>query len=478
MAGVVTIKGGAAGTTVGLMFADTINAAAAQAQLDAYALLIGGGLEVMVDFPGGSQGVPTVASPQFGAVAVTVPSANNLGILAERMNLLVVNSPSVTAAIGGPVTADVVAGDGTQLVYVNQAADARIFLGGGIAYIGEAFEGSSATVNVDGGAALGDGAAIIDATRGSTTVNVFGNALVDVIQGRAAVVVQPGTAVVQVSAGASPIAPTIGAAGAGMIEYLQAGGNAVITPGAADVIFLPGGSGGTETLFGGAATIGGAAVSATPFTGSATVFGGTGYLQGGSSGHNALLSSTVAGAATLVGGGDADTLYSFGLGNTLIAGGGNESLYSLASQAVTLEGGIPYTAEPAMGNVFIMGTGDTSFYGTPGGGDTIYAGSGTITGGLFWSFFGTGDPATTRLNASTIYETAPGAHITIGGWYNDTRQGIAGTDTFVMLPGVTAAISNNQIFSTLISDVTLSDGTFLRFINPVLPIEQNGTLIF
>lgn len=481
MTTVVTTRGALAGSTIAMPFADTLNAANAQAELDVFAPLVANGSDVVVDYPGGSVAVPTVAGAGLTTIAVTVPVASNLGILPNQTILLVDSSPALVAAIGGPATQAVVAGAGAQLVYVNQAVGASIYLGGGLAYVGEAFDTSSAVVNLGGGDVLGAGAAIVDGTYGATTVNVFSNALLAMVQGNVVAVAQPGTTAMEVLPGSNPAVPTIMGAAGGLIEYVQAGGDAVIAPGGSNLIVVPGGSGGRAMLLGGAATIGATAFSVPDFTGSATVFGGTGYFQGGSAGHNYLESSTIPGATTLVGGGDGDVLVSQAVRNTLIAGTGNQILATTATTPYTFTAGQYVTTVPAVGSVFYANSGGaTTILGSIAGGDTIYAGSGNTIIELSYSF--TGNPGVyggATLNGSTVYETAPGGTIYVSGWANrNPGTGFSGSDVFVMLPGVTAGIPVVGGGASPGELIHLSDGTILTLSGiSVFQIQQVGSYL-
>ena len=465
------------GAVFNVPFGSASGAVAAQGALDAAGTLLASGAMDEAVWPGGFGVVSPPVLPATTTVAIiTVASVSNLGVLPDSATLLLNTSPSVTAVIGGR-DATVLSAAGGTFIYQNTSAHGEIFLGGGINYIKQAFSTSAAVINIDGGTVLGGGAAIIDGALGASTVNVFANALINLIAGgQNSVVAQPGTVAVGVS-GASTVAATVAGTAGSLLLYIPDGGNAFITPGAGNAILLDHPGGGSETLFGGAATVGGVALAAPSFTGSATVFGGTGYFQGGTAGGNILISSTVPGATTLMGGASGDALTSFGVGNTLIAGPGNETLVS-ATGAPLL--GNPTVNAPSGGVIFILGSGDANVFGSPMGGDTIYAGSGASSIRIGASLVAPTIPGVVRSAVvNTIYETAPGGNATVGVWFNGLEE-TGNTDMYVMLPGVTATIDNsNFLFSGGgFSVAHLSDGTTIQFALPLHPVVANGATLY
>jgi|GEM_PF-6521476 len=195
----VTLPAGTSAATVSAPFGAIGPAAIAQNDLSQDAGLILGALEIVTIFPGGNATLPSVS--QSTAVAASVPTASNLGIIPDHYTLLFNANPALTTAIGGANTALVVSSANASFAYNNQITGATIDLGGGINAFSEAFANSSATINLDGGAALGTAAAIVDLSRGATTVNAFANAFVDVVGGNGRVVAVGGEVAIEISAG-------------------------------------------------------------------------------------------------------------------------------------------------------------------------------------------------------------------------------------------------------------------------------------
>ncbi len=451
MATNVTVLG--AGTsTVTIPYTSAALAAQAQAALNTISALTGAGFLQQQDWPGGSGSAATAGL--FGGEVVTIAASNNLGILPANYQSLIVTSPSVTAAIGGSGTAVVATGPNSVFVYQNQATNAQIFLGGGINFIKEAFSISAATINLDASSTvLGSGAAIIDnsVAGSSATVNAFANTLVDVIPGgNVTVNTQSGEVVLQVSGGSTVPVTINGAGGAGsQIDYIPTGGNAAINPFAENVVVLDNGVRGSTTLFGGSA--------------SATVFGGTGSFTGGSAGGNSLITSTLAGGATLIGGGTGDQLTSFGVGDVLIAGSGNETL--VGANGGALLGSTVLSA--AGGSQFVLGSGNDVVFGDINGSDTISTGTGSATINL--------GHGSTVGQASIINEVGVGGSATINGFFTGP---FANHDNFVLANGVTATITASGSPGAVTSVANLSDGTSVTFTNAFQAVTNNGGTLF
>jgi hypothetical protein len=446
---------------VAIEFGSAENAAAAQSQLSGISGLASVGALTQNSVVAGNQVMPTTSG--FGGAVDTIPATANVGVLPDTYMSLVNTSPSILAAIGGLNTTLVASGSTSELIYQNQAADAQIFLGGGINYIKEVSEFSSATVNLDGGSVLGGGAAIIDASEigSSTTINVFANALVNIIAGgTVAVNAGAGTVVAEVSvppgSGAVPSVTITGAGGAGsQIDYIPNGGPAFINPMAENVVILDNGPAGSETLAGG--------------TGAATVFGGEGRFSGGSAGGNALISGTVSGAATLIGGGAGDFLASYGVGNTMIAGSGDETL--LGANGLALLGST--VVAPAGGQTFVLGAGDATVIGDLNANDTIITGTGDAVIGLNRQF---ALPGFNTLISSVIREGGAGGSIDIGGFLSAPFDN---HDSFILAEGVTSTITS--VFGageSWNSTVVLSDGTTVVFEETTMPIVDHGGTLY
>ncbi len=447
---------GTGGSTVNIPFASADNAAAAQAALNSVNRFIALGADDVVDIPSGTAPLPP-ASGDFAATVGEIGQLNGSaqGQLPIGYTTLINTSSNLVAYAGAEDTTLVESGGNGIFFYANTALNARVFLGGGVNDVFNAFDGTSMTVNVDGPTSPGGaGAAIIDGAYGSTTVNLFDGGLADVLQGDVSVIAQPGTTVVEVSApsaGSTDVVTVSGMAGS-LINYIPGGGNAFITPGAADVIVLGSTLGGSETLFGGTAVVNGQTLTGPAFTGKATVAGGTGYFQGGSAGGNLLISSSVAGAATLVGGGNGDLIGAYGANDLLIAGVGNE----------TLTGGLGSTSSlPGSGLTFV--TGDASaqdlVVGDGGGNDTIKLGSGSATIGL-GHMTAAGNGFTDVVSGNTIVEQAgiSGGNVTVNAFLPQAI-GFAASDVVSLNSGVTAQLA--VVGGDTVA--TLSDGTKITF---------------
>ncbi len=447
---------GAAGTTVTIPYTSTALATQVQAALTTVSSLVTANVLTQQNYPGGSSTVP--AGPIFTGSVVTVAANNNLGILPSNAVSLIDTSPSITAAIGAANTTVVATGPNAQFVYQNQATNANIFLAGGINYIKEAFGISAANISVDASTTvLGSGAAIIDnsVAGSSATVNAFANSLVDVIPGgNVQMNAGVGTVVLQVSGGSTIPVTITGTGGASsQIDYIPTGGNAFIQPGAESIVVLDNGIQGSTSLFGG--TLGN--VTAPAFTGTATVFGGTGFFQGGSAGGNSLTTSTLAGGATLLGGGSGDTLTAYGIGDKIVAGSGNETLIGANGQKLL---GSTVVA-PSGGANFLLGSGANFLSGDISGGDTIGTGTGTATINLGHS---TGP-------GSIIKEIGAGGSVTINGF---ASKPFTNNDSFVLASGVTASITSSGSSGAVTSVATLSDGTKVTFVNAFQAITNVG----
>ncbi len=458
MATNVTVLG-VLGTTVTIPYTSAVMAAGAQAALATVSKLASLGALTQQNWPGGI-GTAAAASP-FGGEVVTIAASNNLGILPGNYVSLVDTSPSVTAAIGSLQTSVVASGPDAVLVYQNQASGAQIFLGGGINYITEVFAGSSATIDLDASTSvLGSGAAIVDSSTAgsSSTVNAFANTLVDVIAGGNVVIgAGSGTIVAEVTAPTGavtiPAAVTItGNGGAGsQIDYIPNGGQAFINPFAENVVILDNGPLGSETLAGGAGT--------------ATVFGGEGRFTGGSAGGNFLISGTVNGGATLIGGGSGDYLQSYGVNNQVIAGNGAETL--VGGNGLALLSGT--ATAPAGGQTFTLGSGNNVVSGDINGQDTIITGTGNAVISL-------GHVGSTSTNGNLLREVGAGGTIDISGFL---PSAYLGHDSFVLAAGVSATIGTAPgIASSITSTASLSDGTTVIFRNVGQAITNHGGTLY
>ena len=440
-------------------FTSPENAAAAQLAMDQVNAVVQSGFLAQVIWAGGSGVLPAPVAPAFlGGAVVTVTGGSNLGLLPAAYYALSNASTDVLAAIGGANTT-VVSGNQSTLIYRNTSANGEIYLGGGLNYISEVFDTSAARINVDGGPShiLGSGAALIDAAHGSTTVNLFPNALVNIIGG-GAIEVQgmAGTEVVGIAGTSSVPARISGGAGVNLI-YTPDGGAAVINPGAGNLIVIDG-TGGSETVFGGAAPSGVLGQTAALFTGSSTVFAGNGYFQGGSAGGNFLLTSSIPGAATLVGGGVGDFLQANAAGDVLMAGPGTATLFASAAE----QGGV----------TFITGSGASTVIGAAGGLNTIEFGSGTSTVFGQHNVGGAGG-----LTGNRYFIDAAGGSHRIGDFLAsfDVFDVTASFGAPSVLSLIFFANAGSSPFGQAGSRAVLSDGTTIDFVNAA--VSQHGGTI-
>ena len=431
----------------------------AQQAFDQVNTVVKSGFLKQVNWAGGSGVLPAPVVPAFlGGGVVTVAGNSNLGLLPSTYYSLVNASTGIVAAIGGANTT-VVSGNQSTLIYQNTSAAGEIYLGGGNNYIRQAFSTAGALITVDGGPSgdLGSGAALIDASQGSSTIRVYPNALVDVIAGGSIQVQgQGGTDVIAVS-GPSTVPVSVSGGGGVNLIYIPDHGAGQIAPGAGNVIILAG-NGGNETLYGGSATVSGVVLSADAFTGSATVFAGSGWLHGGSAGGNNMQTSTIPGAATLIGGGNGDVLQANAAGDLLIAGSGTEVLF--ASAAAT------------GGDTFITGSGATTVIGALGGLNVIKFGSGTST---VYGQHNVGGPG--GLTGNTYFDAASGGSHVIGDF-------LSGFDVFDLTlsagqPTVQSltfyASPEASPFAQAGSQAVLSDGTTISFVNATVHLA-NGKI--
>lgn len=391
------------------------------------------------------------------------------------------------------------------------------------------------TVMVDGGAdpaAPGSTAATIDdSAGGAATVLAGGGSLVRLLQGGADVVVgQPGTSAVFLGYGGDtlPGAATIAATSGATVWFVNQGGNAVLAPGAGDLVAFPGASGratlaggamtidgraidaptftgsatiaglgdgmviapgggevvvvgsntGRATLVGGAATVGGTVFDAPAFTGRTIVVGADGYIQGGQAGGNLLQSGTVPGAATLVAGGAGDTLLLQGQADTAILGDMTGVLASAALVAVD-QAGLRWT----QGVHFLAGAGSGTIVGALQTADTfIFAGAGNYT------VIGNHAIPNNEFGPLPVkyYTASAGAHVTILDFIVALSAGIhtrdgpfVNSDMFDL--GANALVSLVTVPGGLSGTVTttagLSDGTSITFRDAQAAVHQSGNAL-
>ena len=383
--------------------------------------------------------IPATTVSVSGGGSVTVPGLAQItlgGAVSEVINTD--TSGDTVAIVGTNPSSTVIAGGGSNTVFLNAGSVGNVLLTGGNSYIGNNSRQSTTNTTLTGGTSLGDGRAMIDAGLGTSNITVGNNGLVNVLQGggSANILAQSGTvavAVSQVPGGSTvpSVATVTGSTVSGSeLIYIPDGGAAFINPNASNVIVL--GRGGAETLAGG--------------SGSATVFGGTGVFTGGSAGGNILQTSTVNGVTTLIGAGASDTLIAQAGGDVLHAGAGADVLAGMGGGTV--------------GNTFISGTGTTTIFGGAGGNNTIELGAGSAVA------YGQHGTVAASPSSDTYRLYQAGGSATIGDF-------VVGVDSFklslgygaapsVAAPSVASAVAVNAGKDLL---VTLSDGTKLTFIS-------------
>ncbi len=365
---------------------------------------------------------------------------------------------------GGPSTINL--GYGTATVVADGAATVGAYGGGDTVF---ATSGGAALVSAGAGTTV--------YVAGTDTVAFFGpNAKVLTQNGANLTVIGQGGQVNGTDTGSV----TISAAGA-MTTYqyngyagndyvdASAGGNntagnagaIIIDPTNANVTVFAGA--GSETLYG-TGDAGGTALN----TGNDFVNSGIGVFHGGT-GQNILESTSLSGAATLIGGSTTsfDALYAQGANQVLI-GGINTAIIDASGQS----GSAASIANFTFKGVAIGTGGDllnaawakqVSIYGAAGGSNTIISGTGATTA------IGNHGVA----GASNIYIDGVGKNGLAGGSIT-VSDFMVGTDKF-LLNGSTVSSVAAPIAGS--STVTLSDGTKVTLAN-VLVSSANQTSIF
>jgi hypothetical protein len=249
----------------------------------------------------------------------------------------------------------------------------------------------------------------------------------------------------------------------GMLLVSAWGGRTFIDPGASNVTVFSGS--GSETLFGaGDSSLPGVAAPANlalSNSGSDFVFGGQGYFHGGGGALNLLISSTIAGAATLVGGATVDLLFSQGSGDSLRGSAGTV----IMNAAGFSEPGFSVAGAPG-GVVLDAGSSNAFMFGSAWGANTVLSGSGAAT------VFG---------NHGVSANGSPGL---VGNIYVDGHSG-GSLDILDFLPGADVVQLNGAtIVSNATQDagetrapgtyVSLNDGTTIGFIDRFLSAAQIG----
>ena len=353
---------GSGGGTITVPVTSANNAAVAQSALAGINDAIAAG--TLTEMVQTSADLPAATAP---SVLVLQPAAALGPIeLGNGYVAAVLDGPQQQALVGGVVANETIISGTAGALVSNFAANTEVIFGGGAnAFIeqgGLGFDPSAAVWL--------DGSGYVDGSVGATTVFASTGAVVDLVDnGAGANVVdfeesdaEAATNVIVLS-GTAETAATVNAVGAGLVAF-QNGAAAVIDANESNVTIYGGAGadwsgGGSVTLYGG--------------MGSDLVSDGAGLFVAGIGGSSLLTSGTVAGAATLVGGGTGDTLIAQGSGDMMVAGPGNETLTGAAAPIVAFG----YTgAQPAAtqmagglggGNVFYVGNGVTELSASGGG---------------------------------------------------------------------------------------------------------------
>lgn len=411
MADVTVLGAGGATVTISLTSAD--NAAAAQAAVNVVNNLNNLGLLDMQEVAGAGS-MPAATNFLGGLMLTGTGFSDDTG---AQYLFIGANAPGGNEVLGGAnFRTVVVAGDGSDLVYSNLSQNAQVFYGknngafvnynGNMTvrtedgdYLLASDKGTSSTVNLGAGGGLN----ILDlgSGLGATTVNAAGSGTINTF-------------------GSSPTVSALTNINltSGEVGIAVVNAQAIINPGAAKVLILSD-TDGSATLFGG--------------TGSATVGGVRGMFTGGSAGDNDMITSTVSGSTTLIGGAavgaPGDFLTAQGSDNTLQNGAGDGTLISLG-------GGYGATG----GNIFNLGTGQSTVFSAFGGNTFNFNGDG-------------GAQVQTRFDGAT---TGTNRFFDFGGTGDYSIDGfVSGQDTF----------SVGQVFSIGFFDAANNNGTEVTILN-------------
>lgn len=336
---------GTGGSTVTISLTSAENAAVAQTALTFISKQITNGILDQVVYAGTGQ----IPEPTNLLGGVIIDKAADAGALGSNISAIVTGTGKSTVVGTFATNSTVVAADGAELTFLNLSKNANIVLGTGNHFIQQSTVGAGAKIAVDEGSTYidtklaGTNTTINAATKSLVLLETGGNVTVNTGTGADAVVALQGSGTVPVTVNAA----------SGNLQYLALGGAALINPGNANV-----------TVFGNVGA-GRASVFGSPLsTGKLTVVDGQGEFKGGGAGGNLMFTSTVAGSATLIGGGANDLLVSQGANQVLIAGAG----------ASTLTG--RFIDESVGGSTF-FGSGDrATIFGNTGGGNTFFFSNG------------------------------------------------------------------------------------------------------
>jgi hypothetical protein len=431
---------GASGSTVTIPFTSAANATAAQNALFKISEMVQANFLTQYQYPGsGSVPLPAI----LGGVVVSGSTPQNVGLLPAGYYSVANNAtngiPTTVTGIGGGSVAVTLPGTtvtGTYnpmtvasgqggIVFLNVSSNASIFLGGGTNIIAEGYTGAKAVINAD----VGD--TFVGAALGSTTVNAFSGAAVQVSTGGT------GTAVINalgdnqigvIGGGGAPV--TVNAARGANLQFIgTANAPAYINLTKGNVTVAA--NSGALTLTGG-------------FSGNALVFANHGVIGGGT-GTNYLITDSLAGATTLFGAGANDTMIGQGAGNTYVANGASDLISDLSG---------------GKGATYISGGGGQStIMGSLGANSTFNLGAGTV---MAYGQHGL------SLNQGNVYTDAyNGANKVVIGDF------VQGLDAFSLTHSASGAslvsinyysTTGTSTFGAVGTEAILSDGTKIDFL--------------
>jgi hypothetical protein len=344
---------GASGATVTIALTSGDNAGAAQTAAEFINSINTFGILDQQTWSG--SGTLPAPSNLLGGALITTPG--DVGALSAQYVSVMVNAKGDSTVVGPQNSAaTVIAGDGSDLTFLNLSQTAQVFFG--------ANDGT--LINQGGVANMRSeaGAHVVLTGEGATTNTFAGDGLIlfsDIggKSGAATANITAGTKnATVIASGDSTVPVTINAIDGGFVALADGKANMIVNPGQANATVigtnLPGA--GSTTLFSG--------------TGSVVVADGRGEYTGGKAGDNVMFTGTVAGSATLTGGGDGDLLFAAGSDQLLIAGGGSSTLVGRWTE----EG----VDQSTGGHRFLVGAGFTTVFGAQAGGNTfLFAGLGS-----------------------------------------------------------------------------------------------------
>ena len=360
---------GAAGATVTIALTSADNALAAQNAAQLINKIAAFGILDQQTWSG--SGTLPAPSNLLGGAIINTPG--DVGALSAQYISVLVTAKGDSTVVGPDNNAaTVIAGDGSDLTFLNLSQKAEVFFGandatlinqGGV--VNMYSEAGTHVVLSDAGSTVntfaGDGTlyfADVGGSSGKVTANITAGSKNATV----------------IASGDSTIPVTINATSGEFVALADDKANMIVNPGAANVTVI------------GANKVGAGATTLFAGTGSHVVSDGQGEYTGGSAGKNLMFTGTVPGSATLTGGGAGDLMYAAGSNQLLIAGGGASTMIG-RWQEETLDsngnGTGVFVEQSTGGHRFLVGAGFTTVFGAQAGGNTfLFAGlgSGAIEG--------------------------------------------------------------------------------------------------